>query len=479
MSALEVPQKFSGISWFTRKYAGGLEAIFALIPALAIAYIHQFQDPTLRFVSAEFHEVAIGAAILVAVFITVVTWKCYQFSGEPFLRWLTLGFLSFVFVYAPHGVLTRFSHDNIWLFLLYGPASRLVMSGLFLISLLHYDASSHPPQRRSNRTLVVWGTAFLVVDAAIALVATSPFASHPWVRLSMEFGALSFSLAGIFIMLARHIGSPLMKLFLFALSGFALSSLSFLLAKPWNHQWWLAHAIFAAGFFLLSYGVLQAFHTTHAFSKVFSQEEMMRQLAVAKGEAENALERLQFANIELERLAATDSLTSASNRRHFMARTQAEMANARRSGASLSILALDLDHFKDVNDHFGHPAGDVVLQALVIKIIESLRPLDVVGRMGGEEFTVLLPQTNYENALEVAERIRERVEAMRVPVDSHDLQITVSIGVAQFDLDDNTPNDVFKQADDRLYRAKQSGRNRVVGAAVSVGQPTDCRTQVR
>src|SRR3984893_2676703 len=112
----------------TTTYARLLLVGFSLIPAYVIAYVYFFQDPTIKYESHAFHEIAIAVATLEGLFVTYVTWLCYRSSGEPLLRWMTLGFLGFVLIYALHGAFTGLSHHNIWLFLLYGPASRLAMA---------------------------------------------------------------------------------------------------------------------------------------------------------------------------------------------------------------------------------------------------------------------------------------------------------------------------------------------------------------
>jgi len=130
----------------TQAYAGFLLIAFALMPAQVIAYLYFFQDPTLKFEDHLFHEIAIAVATIEGLFVTYVTWSCYKSSGEPLLRWLTLGFLGFVLIYALHGAFTGMAHHNIWLFLLYGPASRLAMSILLFVG------SGRPTTSRSGRT---------------------------------------------------------------------------------------------------------------------------------------------------------------------------------------------------------------------------------------------------------------------------------------------------------------------------------------
>ncbi len=448
----------------TKIYAAFLLVAFALSPAAMIGYLYFFQDPALKFDNHLFHEIAIAAATLEGLFVTYVSWRCYRSSGEPMLRWLTLGFLGFTLIYALHGAFTGMAHHNIWLFLLYGPASRLAMAILLLIGLLSFNLEADRPEQRVNpRSWLIWVAAFLLIDIAVAILAYSPIAGNPAVRLTMEGGALFFSAVNITIMLAGRIRSPLMTIFGISIALFGLSSLAFILGRPWNHMWWLAHAIFAGGFFFLSFGIIQAFHTTRSFSNIYNQEEMVNRLAMSMVRTENALQELKNSNQMLEHLASTDPLTGASNRRHFIERVDAEIARAKRDNLSFSLLALDLDNFKAINDHYGHQVGDEVLQGFVQKCLEEIRPYDSVARMGGEEFMVLLPQATLEVAMAIGERIRsvtENTAFTNVAVPR--VILTVSIGVSQFGHDGNTIDTIFRAADERLYRAKDHGRNCVV-----------------
>ena len=451
------------IRTLTCAYQQALGVAFALSPLIAIAYLNAFQDPALRFEHHGVHELAIGVAIALSSFATYVTWRCYLASGEVFLRWLTLGFLGFTLIYLPHGVLTRHVHEDLALFLVFGPTSRGVMAACFFVALLYYGSPADPPEARQQRRFWLrgWATFGLITLAATA-VSLLPWAQAQIILRTLEIGALSLCLAGVLLMALRRIRSPLMTVYMISLAAFAQSSVSFLLASAWNHQWWLAHGVFAAGFFILSYGIVQAFHTTRSFSAVYSQAEMMEQLRAQQARTEEALLQVQKTNARLAELASTDSLTGAANRRHFMARAGMEVARSRRSGAALSLLCLDLDHFKQINDRYGHQAGDQVLKSVAAEIQRSLRPADLLARVGGEEFHVLLPDTDLARAVDVAERIRAALATLAIPMEGDTLQVTASAGCAQLAIDAADLQSLIRIGDERLYEAKAMGRNRVV-----------------
>ena len=163
---------------------------------------------------------------------------------------------------------------------------------------------------------------------------------------------------------------------------------------------------------------------------------------------------------ELERLARTDSLTGLFNRQHLLARFETEMARARRYGRCLSVMLIDLDHFKRVNDNHGHLAGDAVLVSAAMVIRETVRETDFAGRYGGEEFLVVLPETDLDGAIELAERLRQRMEETGHALpDGGILTVTCSVGVSE--AADMGVEDLIDLADSAMYAAKRAGRNRV------------------
>ena len=171
---------------------------------------------------------------------------------------------------------------------------------------------------------------------------------------------------------------------------------------------------------------------------------------------------LERANDELENIAVTDALTGLRNRRFFDARLHEEHARADRTQRPLSLAMLDIDHFKRVNDEHGHPVGDEVLVEVSRRIASVVRAEDTAARVGGEEFALLLPETDLAAASAIAERIRANTDATPVETSIGPIEITISAGVAQLQQRGQTDHAFYAAADQALYHAKQSGRNRVM-----------------
>lgn len=177
--------------------------------------------------------------------------------------------------------------------------------------------------------------------------------------------------------------------------------------------------------------------------------------------------RLRTALEELNDVANTDVLTSVANRRHFFARAGEELARAQRYQHPLCLMLLDIDYFKQVNDQFGHHAGDQVLQFFARFYESGLRKIDFFARLGGEEFVVLLPETRLPDAMNLGNRLREQLtqQSIYTMPEEQQLRITVSAGISQFEGSGDSVQTLLSRADEALYRAKAHGRNCCEAAA--------------
>lgn len=173
-------------------------------------------------------------------------------------------------------------------------------------------------------------------------------------------------------------------------------------------------------------------------------------------------DELKQALVELEKLATTDPLTGIANRRHLLTLAEREFQRTHRYNNPFSVLMIDIDHFKLINDNYGHNIGDEALKIMADVTVNALRKVDIFGRFGGEEFVVFLPETQADEALLVAERIREAIATTPIYVDDQTIHITVSIGVTIYESSEISLDGLLMEADKALYDAKKQGRNQVV-----------------
>jgi diguanylate cyclase (GGDEF)-like protein len=165
---------------------------------------------------------------------------------------------------------------------------------------------------------------------------------------------------------------------------------------------------------------------------------------------------------EIYRLMTMDALTQTHNRRYFNEALEREYQRSQRYRRALSLILFDIDHFKQINDTYGHVAGDSVLRQLALVVKPRLRQQDVLARVGGEEFAVLLPEVEAAGALVAAEKVRRLVESARFLVEGKEFGCTVSVGITTYDPRMTTPQMLYEAADKNMYEAKRGGRNRVV-----------------
>ena len=202
-------------------------------------------------------------------------------------------------------------------------------------------------------------------------------------------------------------------------------------------------------FFLIATAVVTT--ASHAHRRALERREFDAQIA-----QQNLL-------AEVQTMATIDWLTNLYNRRHFFRLGEEEIARARRYRHDISVIMIDIDHFKAVNDTYGHSVGDEVLCAIAKRILAGLRQSDIAGRYGGEEFALVLPETDLESAAEiVAERLRDTIAARPIDTAEGPLHVTISVGVAGVDVTHENLLDALSRADSGLYAAKHAGRNKVI-----------------
>jgi diguanylate cyclase (GGDEF)-like protein len=189
--------------------------------------------------------------------------------------------------------------------------------------------------------------------------------------------------------------------------------------------------------------------------------EKTMELNRAKAALEEELAKKESLEKHLKHLAATDPMTELMNRRAFFDTCDKEMIESSTKENELTCLIIDIDHFKKINDTYGHDMGDKVIKTIAKLMLENTRIIDSVGRIGGEEFAILMPNTDVESAYQIADRLRENISKEKIVLNNKDVYITVSIGLSYLNHADKTIHTLIKRADTALYEAKENGRNQV------------------
>ncbi|HEY9282756.1 MAG TPA: hypothetical protein VIP46_04830 [Pyrinomonadaceae bacterium] len=348
-SATEGGNRTAPLEWGVNTYKYLVLLMAVSLPTAAIAYLQAFGDPQLKANSVHFHEVAITFALLISVFVTWVAYRNYKQSGEQFLRFVTLAFLSFVMLYAPHGILSRESAHHLTLFLVFGPVSRLAMAVYLFAGLLRFKHHPDEVAVRSKKSRW-WPHIILFAAGGLAVYAFGSRLNFtvPQVK-TVEAASLVVLVASVLLMLLRGIRKLLMWYHMFALLLFIQASAAFLLGRPWNHMWWLAHAISAAGFFVLGYAVMRAQQTTRSFSTIYNEVELYATLRARTGALEKANERLEENSRQLEQTLAERN-REAAEKEKLIGELEAALSKVRTLSGLLPICA----SCKNIRDDKGY-----------------------------------------------------------------------------------------------------------------------------
>jgi diguanylate cyclase (GGDEF)-like protein len=323
--------------------------------------------------------------------------------------------------------------------------------------------------RRARTMHNSWIPALLVTADVLALAAIVWMSGGPAVTTRLLLGAL------LVVQLAVFYFGWALGTYAAAISAAAYVSIALLIPSPiaGDAPGWRNVAFTVGVFSLVSAVLISAYGSFRArmnrlrlFCKLVEDGDLNPALELGVDKRPDDLTLLAQSfdamRIRLAEQIGTDPLTGCLNRRALETTLRAEWRQAKRRGTTLAVLAIDIDHFKDINDTHGHPFGDLVLQKIASIMKETARDTDEVARLGGDEFIVVLPDTGWEGALTFAERMRRRVDEHTFASPTASMRITISVGVALHrGTDPMSPALLLQEADQSLYKAKSAGRNRV------------------
>ena len=326
---------------------------------------------------------------------------------------------------------------------LYWILSRIVASIATLIAIGLVQRQSSP--KRIDRITIAWGLVVLLHMFLINL--TRPRAYIPVIVWDI------LTISGIYFLFPIPSQYKILAAFLLTGSSVTIWAINRVrLAVPYE-----TITVLAAYFFSNVYGI---FVTVRHERARWQNYILLTEERKSKNELSTRTRELERTQEHLRLMAMTDPLTGISNRRHFMDQISEEFERTRRYGAPFSLLLIDIDNLKEVNDTYGHEAGDDVLRSFAKYCQTRLRSVDRFARFGGDEFIALLVQTGQDIAKEIAERLIAGIEALEIQTEKESVQITVSIGLTTIN-EDSTIEGLIQRADNALYKAKNGGRNQV------------------
>ncbi|MCF6245064.1 MAG: sensor domain-containing diguanylate cyclase [Sulfurovum sp.] len=397
------------------------------------------------------------------------------FKDRIYLYYITYVTLFGLWVANFKGLLLPFINAEIFIVL------QLIIP-LFFISLLLFSQSILETEKRHEKLHKIYNTIIYITLFSILWMSVAPESGFYLMNLLSTPLLITTLLSALWYLRGKGI---INKLYIITLSVFTISmtilSLLTLGVIPYSH--FLSTLIVVVSIIeIVLFSLLLAYRINLLRKESFeSREKLIRQqksestrlfhtvgektkeLNRAKEDLEAELKKKIELEKHLKHLASTDPMTELNNRRAFFELSELEISKAKFDKEQLSCLVIDIDHFKRINDTYGHDVGDIVINDVAKLMILNTRTKDHIGRIGGEEFAVLMPKTNAESAYQIADRLRENISKHTIAIDNHEaIKITISIGLSTLTKDkDETIHTLLKRADTALYKAKNNGRNQV------------------
>jgi GGDEF domain-containing protein len=434
-----------------RLYRRLVEAILILIPMWLLLYMGRFPPNQVRFESSSGHALLVLLALAIGTATAFICWRGYRVSREASLRWLSLGFLAATLSCAAHGLVPLLAGYQSALFEAFSAICRFELAAGLLAAILAFGRPAEQPDQIDTASFWRRWTMLLVLGNLLVVGLDSvPGHLNQDIPVVLNVAIVIIALSAIVAMLRQPIDTPVMNAQLAGLALFGQASVAFLFSRPWDDAWWLGHAVFGAGYAVLSYGMMRGYLATRSITA-----RQRRQDGGVPGTAAGDA-------------GPADAPPGTVGRHQFMARAGAELARSLVTHSPLSIVGLSIHRWPSLRRHHGEDDLERIRSRFVANAAELLRPLDVLGATDDEDrYFVLLPDTDMAGACRVAKRIRQAGEDQAIPVGSFALRIGCCAGVAQFGPDGRSPEEVLQVAQARLALAVESGRATIISPEAS------------
>lgn len=449
---------------FTKKRIDLLAIVLIIVPIFIYYYLNNFSTDVSNH--GDFHFYYVIVSSLIALLLGFAAFFEYRKSKVVKIFYISIGLIGVGVFYSFHALVTPSMTmmrlfdfpsmvSNISVFVLFGDLSRLWLALMMFVPDSLFENSTYIKRFFNGYTLIIFAVVLSGISYYLLLTpAIFPrFVNEDFTSTTLSILTKIVTLLFIGINFLRYYYSYKAKSNLIILSfivglGFIMETvIAFMISKPWSSTWWLAHNLFLTSYLVIGLGVAYSYFSKekYGFFDVF-------------GQIENYTKLLEEKNTELSTIANHDSLTGLSNRRYFMTTAAAFIKQAEKENRHFSLMFIDLDYFKAVNDRFGHETGDQLLIIIAKKISSLIKATDIASRVGGDEFVLLIKDVDRSQIEVIARRILDRVTETII-VNGNKCHIGVSIGISTFPNDGLTIDELLSKSDEAMYSVKKEGRN--------------------
>jgi diguanylate cyclase (GGDEF)-like protein len=449
---------------FTKKRNDLLAIMLIILPILVYYYLSTYRTEISNHGDFHFYYVIISS--IIAFLLGFAAYLEYKKSKVEKIFYISIGLIGVGVFYTFHALVTpnmtivklfEFPDivNNISVFVLFGDLSRLWLAIMMFVPDNFFERNNQIKKYFNGYTLIIiaiilTGSVYygLLTPEVFPVFTNADFSNTNFAILTKIVTLLFIGMNVLRYYYSYKAKSNIVILFFIVGLGLIMETvIVFMISKPWSSSWWLAHNLFLASYIVIGFGVMYSYFSKekYGFFDVFGQIEKYTKL-------------LEEKNLELNTIANCDSLTGLSNRRHFMMTAQEYIKEAEAVNGTFTLMFIDLDHFKTINDKYGHETGDQLLKIISKKISSLIKSTDIASRVGGDEFVLLIKNVTQTQFEDIATRILDRVTEPIV-IGGNICHVGASIGISTFPNDGSTIDDLLSKSDEAMYSVKKEGRN--------------------